>query len=159
MRAGPAAVLLCLITSFTFPAAARIFWPNSDGDYIEGYRHYHATCHDALHPPASRTDGGGLFAAFILLQQSKVPDEMTAMKIAEAYIYAHPWPAVADGFSLKLRLEDRDTLTWHGIILARDSKAAHALIDGKIVPPVTGRPVGHIWVKPDGSAFYPVGYK
>ena len=160
MRAGPAAVLLCLMTCFTFPAAARIFWPNSGGDYLEGYRHYRDTCRNALQPPASCTDADGIFAGFILLQQSKVPDEKTAMQIAEAYIAAHPWPAVADGFHLKLRLEDRDNLTWHGIILAPDSKGAHALLDGKKnVPPVTGRPVGHIWVKPDGTAFYPVGYK
>lgn len=151
MRVRLAVALLCL-TLATFPAAARIFWPSSDGDYMEGYRNHLFNCPAVADKPCG-------VKLFIDLQSSKVPDEKTAVQIAQDYIAAHPWPAVADGYYLKFRLEDHDGLTWHGIIMAPGIKAAHALIDGKIVPPITSRPVGHIWVKPDGRAFYPVGYK
>ncbi len=158
MRASLAAALTVIIL-LTFPAAAPIFWPNSDGDHSEGYQLYQATCRNAPQPPASCTAANGIFAGFITLQNSKVPDEAAATAVAKDYIAAHPWPAVADGFDLRFRLEEHDGLLWNGTIYAPKDREAHALIDGELVPPVKSRPVGHIWVKPDGTAFYPVGYK
>ena len=118
-------------------AAADLAAP-ANGDWQSLYAEYRAAC-----PASAPQPCGGLeFQIFKDLAHSTVRDASEASKRARAYLATHPWPNLQANATLHVVLENNGGFYWHAVVLSDENT-----------------PIGHVWVKPDGTTFYPVGYK